>query len=183
MKKNIILLFLSFFTVFAGCSKQEWSIPKNFTPVVLGEDTIGDVISYKIEVIPPKLLRHTGDLNLPVKDDAEVFIKLSINFDKSYSVFNKFEELSFLQAVLTIKEDGKEYKYHLYPYMKKNGFFYGTQLIFPVHKDKYLMELTLEKKPDTVIDNNLKPLFRNVPFFTDSSYKKTFTFYTSLLFF
>ena len=183
MKRNKLILPVLFVIIFFGCSASTWRVPDNFNSFVLGEGTIGDgVISYKLKIESPKSLRHSGIISLPVKKSANVFFKLDVKFNKSISVFKKGKELTFLRPGIVIKSKGKSYKYRLYPYMTKDGFFYGTQVIFPVHEDKYYVELIINENPDIVIDSNLKPLLHNIPFFSGESYNKTFLLYLSMFY-
>ncbi len=183
MKKNII--FWSIFLVFLlGCENTQWEIPENFNPVVIGKSTIGEgLISYKLEILPPKLLRYSGVTRLPVKKESDVFVKLAIKFDKSISVFKKDQYIDFVDPSVTIVTEKKNYTYKLYPYMTSDGFFYGTQLIFPEKQDKYTIKLTIKKKDDTVINNSIKSFFRKIPFFVDGTYENSFKFYISMLYF
>ncbi len=161
MKKFLVLpIFLFLFS----CSSSVIDIPKDFHPHVIFSGIADEMIEYSLTVYPPMRLRYSGELFLPVREDADLSFVFTAKFAKRIGNLSESTFLPDLKVTLYIKEkSGKNwYEYTFVPFLLNGEWSYLAQIILPFSSNEYRMKLRVVKG-DMKFSTDLMMLFRNTP--------------------
>ncbi len=179
--KELRAILLVFLLVFASCSDNIMDIPEDFTPRTLISGKIGNYVEYSLKVAPPRELRYSSEIFLPVKSDADLSFVLKVYLTRQIGALEDGQYLPGIDANLYIKNGDSWVKYRFFPYETEDGFEYVTQVVLPSESNTYKMRLEIGGM-DVEPGKSLLLLLRDASFVTGTSFVKDFTFNRADLF-
>ncbi len=174
MKRLLLFLFLIFLLPFSinSCSSSMEEIPSDFQPFILTHGSWSDLIDYSLWVYPPHSLRYGDEILLPAKKDSDFMLVFKTQLREALGDIGAKTPVPDLKITVKIEGTDRWYSYTFYPCYGDEDYSYVTQIILPVQKSRYNMQLIVEGESSKVGLSLLK-LFRKTPI-SGASFKKNF---------